>query len=270
MLTKYPVSVFIITKNEEERLAYAINSVIDWVDEVIIIDSGSDDNTIAIAKNLGAATYFNKWPGYGEQKIFGASKCKNDWLLNIDADEAISEKLRDEICNLFDKNIIDQYHMYKLDIRIMSRFSNYPKKFAPANEPVRLYNKNYANFKDSTVHDSVVAKAGIHAKTAKLDNIVLHRCFKSYKHAVEKINFYSSMQALDMQQRGRVPSKIRIVIEPFFAFFKAFFLRRYFILGIDGFIESVLYSFARAIRLGKVIELEKERKFNEKTHNENK
>ena len=98
---KLPISVFIIAKNEADRIATTIGSVREWVDEVIVIDGGSTDETIAVAKENGAKVEYNQWAGYGLQKRFGEDLCQNNWLLNLDADEEISQELAQEIQELF-------------------------------------------------------------------------------------------------------------------------------------------------------------------------
>ena len=85
-----PISCFIIAKNEEDRIGKAILSVKDFVEEIIVIDSGSKDDTEMIVTNLNASIIFNEWQGFGPQKRFGEDQCKNDWVLNIDADEYLS------------------------------------------------------------------------------------------------------------------------------------------------------------------------------------
>lgn len=96
-----PISVFVIAKNEADRIPHTINSVVDWVDEVHVIDSGSEDNTRDVSRELGANVVFNEWPGYGPQKNFGESLCRNKWLINLDADEEITPELREQITLLF-------------------------------------------------------------------------------------------------------------------------------------------------------------------------
>ncbi|MEP2437055.1 MAG: glycosyltransferase, partial [Roseibium sp.] len=83
MTRHLPISVFIIAKDEADRIGRTITSVRDWVDEVIVIDSGSSDGTVAVAEQLGARVLENAWPGYGPQKRFGEDQCRNDWLLNL-------------------------------------------------------------------------------------------------------------------------------------------------------------------------------------------
>ena len=247
--TKIPLSVFIITKNEEDRVGKAIKSIIDWVDEVIIIDSGSTDKTVEVCKKLGAKVIFNEWNGYGPQKVFGESLCNNDWVLNIDADEEASTELRDEIINLFGGK--KEFSGYNIQIPLFIRRHKSEIK-AYTNSPVRLYHKQKGGFSESTVHDSVIIREG---EAGKLNHIIIHRSFRSYQHSVEKMNYYSTLQAKDMFSRKKKISKLRIIFEPILAFFKAYFLRRYFLLGIDGVIESYMYAFSRMLRLAKTHEL---------------
>lgn len=256
-MSKLPISVFIITQDEEDRLPLAIKSVKDWVEEVIVVDSGSTDNTVAIANALGAKTIFNKWQGYGPQKVFAETLCKNTWLLNIDADEEISPDLAKEIQDEF-KDQEPKYKAYEFIIKFVNRFDTTPGRFAPAHIQTRLYNKILYGFKDSTVHDSVVCKEGVKEQIYRFKSPVLHRSFRSYSHAIAKINRYSSMQAADMVKRGRNPSIFRIMSEPFIAFLKGYFIKRHCFLGVEGFIEGILYSFARTLRLAKARELWKE------------
>ena len=250
------ISVFIITKNEQDRIASAINSVKKIADEILVIDSGSSDKTVEIASNCGAKVIYNQWQGYGAQKICGEKLCKNKWILNIDADEEISEKLALEIGELFSQNKIDLYSAYK--IKIVNKFfgEKKPKKFAYYYNQIRLYNSEKAGFKDSPIYDSVELK-NPNYKIGQLKNITSHQSFRSFNHWIEKINFYSQMQAQDNFSQGKKPSKIKILLTPFLAFLKAYFLRRYFIYGFDGIIYSYIFAFGRFIKLVKIRNLYK-------------
>lgn len=250
MTDRYPISVFIIAKNEADRIGYTINSVIDWVDEVHVIDSGSEDGTLELSRKLGANAVFNEWPGYGPQKNYGESLCRNDWLINLDADEEITPELKGQIQALFEGGEPER-KAYSFTRKLLHFAEADPDAFTHIDEPVRLYHKDYAGFKDSTVHDSVAYKRDDAGEPGRLGGLLLHRCFRSYKHMVDKINFYSSMQAEDMLQKKRRPSALRIVLEPVFSFLKAYFIRRYFLRGINGYIESINYAFARTLRLAK-------------------
>ncbi|MCH2547926.1 MAG: glycosyltransferase family 2 protein [Alphaproteobacteria bacterium] len=248
MTAKLPISVFIIAKNEADRIPYTIKSVVDWVDEVHVIDSGSEDDTMQISTELGAKAVYNPWPGYGPQKNFGESLCRNKWLINLDADEEITPELRDQIRALFAQSE-PPLKAYSFTRKLM-HFIEKSGTYGHTDHPIRLYHSDCAGFKDSTVHDSVTWK-GEKQHVGLLSGLLLHRCFRSYKHMVDKINFYSTMQSEDMFRRGRRPSSLRLVIEPFFSFFKALFIRGYILRGVTGFVESILYAFARTLRLAK-------------------
>jgi len=251
-MIKPKISVFIITKNEADRIATAINSVQKIADEILVIDSGSSDTTIEIAKSLGAKTFYNKWQGYGQQKVFGENLCQNKWILNIDADEEVSKDLARAIGEMFLNNQQDQFIGYK--IKIVNKFfgEKEPKKLAYYYNQLRLYNKDYCGFKDSSVHDSVMIKNGDSTTIKQLKNIIAHQSFRSFEHWIEKINSYSSMQAADALAKGKKVSILKILLTPGFAFFKAYIIRRYFIYGFDGIIYSYIFSFGRLMKLVKI------------------
>jgi glycosyltransferase involved in cell wall biosynthesis len=92
-----PLSIFIITLNETDRLEAAIAAVRHLSDDIVVVDSGSSDGTQALAESLGARVVFNAWPGYGLQKQFGEDQCRHDWMLNIDADEVVNAQMAQAI-----------------------------------------------------------------------------------------------------------------------------------------------------------------------------
>lgn len=252
---KLPVSVFIITRDEEERLPLAVNSVKGWVDEIIVIDSGSTDRTCEIAKEMGARVVFNEWRGYGAQKIFGENLCRNNWVLNIDADEEISAEVKSNILKLFENGREPDEAAFKMYWKMLFLTQKKPPKMGVTASFIRLYNKEKAGFRDSTIHDSVILKGD--GKIGVISGYVNHRCFKSLKHWADKINSYSTMQAEEWVSKNRPMPSIRIVYEPFFAFFKSYLIRRYFLYGIDGFMASIMYAYSKTLRLAKVRELYK-------------
>ncbi|MFM8186603.1 MAG: glycosyltransferase family 2 protein [Alphaproteobacteria bacterium] len=248
-----PISVFIITKNEADRIGNIIKAVQSFADEIIIIDSGSIDETKKICEDLGVKFIFNSWQGYGPQKIFGENICKNQWLLNIDADEEVSEELANEIIGIFGKEISPEIAGFKIKIFNKFRFETKPHKLAYYYNQLRLYNKNLAGFKNSTVHDSVILKDTNH-KILQLKNIIYHQSFRDFTHWIEKINSYASMQAKDAVLKNKNVGFLKILLAPTLAFFKAFFIRRYFIYGFNGIIYSYLYAFSRFLKMVKIRE----------------
>lgn len=256
------ISAFIIAKNEANRVARAINSLKKIVDEIIVIDSGSTDDTVKIAEDLGARVIFNEWLGYVQQKSFGEQLCKHDWILNIDADEELSTELQDEIEFIFRSRNQDHYIAYKINVVIMHRNESRPRLLAPSNKVIRLYNRKYASFSNvtqTTTHDSVLFNPGINFKgrVHTLNGVAYHFSGTSIEQLVAKANFYSSEQARDLARLGRTPPKIRVVFEMLLCFLKAFFIRRYFVFGFDGFVDSMIFAFARFIRIAKAREISK-------------
>jgi len=254
-----PISVFIIAKNEADRIAEVINAAKKIADEILVIDSGSSDDTCALAMRNGAKVLFNEWNGYGAQKIFGENQCRNKWVLNIDADEEISPQLADEISEIFSGKISQNIAGFRIKIVNKFRFEKKPKCGAYFYNQFRLYNKELAGFKNSTVHDSVELKNPNHGEIKQLNHIIYHQSFRSFSHWIEKINSYSQMQAIDAFKKGKKPSALKVFFTPFLAFCKAFFLRRYFIYGFNGVIYSSLFAFSRFAKGIKTRELFQEK-----------
>lgn len=247
-----PISVFIITKNEEERITSAINSVINFVDEVIVVDSGSTDNTLKIAEQLGARVMFNQWSGFGQQKNFAEQQCRNDWILNIDADERVEPKLATEIAKQFKTNNIQNYVGFKINIAEIPHFISYPQFYTQKKYYLRLYNKKFCSYRKNSVHDSVVTS---YSNILNLKHFIIHRSIRSYNHQIDKLNFYSSCQAEDTYKKGKRVSNIKIIFTPITAFLKHYILRKYFLYGIEGFIESWIYALSRLTKYAKIKEI---------------
>jgi len=248
-MTKLPLSVFIIAVDEGDRIARSIESVREWADEVIVIDSGSTDDTVSVSAFAGAQVIFNPWPGYGEQKRFGEEQCRNDWLLNIDADEVISEKLAEEIRALFSAGA-PAHSGYFMDIIEILPGETMPGWFAHKVRAIRLYDRMRGRFDASTVHDSVHMQSGT---VGQLANIVEHRSSRGLAHSIAKINRYSTMQAENLAARGTSAFllRLRIVFEFPIGFFKAYILRGYCLKGFYGFVNSMNYGYSRFARLAK-------------------
>jgi len=254
------ISVFIIAKNEADRIFDVIKAVQKIADEILVIDSGSSDKTCEIAARAGAKVMFNEWNGYGAQKIFGENQCRNKWILNLDADEEISPELCDEIAQIFAQDLPQNTHAFRVKIVNKFRFEERPKKLAYFYNQIRLYHKDFAGFKNSAVHDSVELKQPQLSKIVQLKNIVFHQSFRSYAHWIDKINSYSQMQATDSFAKQKCPSVLKVLAIPSVAFLKAFVVRRYFIYGFKGLIYSYLFAFSRFAKAIKTREIFEEKK----------
>lgn len=247
---KLPISAFIVAKNEADRIVHAINSVKDWVDEVIVVDSGSKDDTVAVSEALGARVVFNAWEGCGTQKAFAETLCCNRWLLNVDADEEISAELRDEIVALFAGGEPDKsaYRMWRTELYT---FHDRPRSWASATDWVRLYRKDKAGFIKHTLLDPVVVREGA---LGHLKKRIYHRSFRSFHHHLDKVNTTSDAQAEYLFSKGRNPPWLVLLLTPPLAFIKSLILRREIVNGIDGVMISYMFAFQRFIRLAKTRE----------------
>lgn len=258
MQARLPVSVFIIAVDEADRIGRTIASVSGWVDEVIVIDSGSVDGTQKVAADAGARVMFNAWPGYGLQKRFGEDQCRNDWLLNLDADEVITPELKEEIITLFAKGIPDHAGYWMSVVEIMPS-EKAPTKRAHRVDCLRLYDRRKGRFSDSTVHDSVHMQEG---SAGKFFNIVHHYSSRGIGHSIAKINRYSTMQAENLMAKKQcmpcMPILLALVLP--MAFLKAYLLRGYVFKGTRGFINAVVYAFSRFARLAKYWELQQHKR----------
>ncbi|WP_439527686.1 glycosyltransferase family 2 protein [Pannonibacter sp.] len=249
-----PLSVFIIARDEADRIADTIRSVKDWVDEVIVIDSGSVDATVAVAEAEGARVVFNAWPGYGPQKRFGEDQCRNDWLFNLDADEVVTSGLAEEIRALMGAGGHLAADGWRVMIRDVYAHEDEPASWAYGYHQIRLYDRRRGRFSASTVHDTVRPEPG--ARLADLKGIVAHHSIRSLTFQVEKYNRYSTMQVTDMRVRGRSLPRWRLLTEFPFAFLKAYVARKYMRYGWWGLILSLNYAHARFLRVAKAYEAE--------------
>lgn len=253
-LPKIPLSVFIITQDEADRISHAVLSVRDWADEVIVVDSGSQDNTVQLAESLGAKVLYHPFEGYGPQKRYAESQCTHKWVLNIDADEEVTPELAQEIISLyqsgkFDNSLFHSYWVYRQEI-FMHQAKAIP--FTEKTKWLRLYHRDYARFQDCNAHDFVVVEKG---KTGTLKHSLLHRSLRSWHHFVEKLNAYTNILAKVEFEKGKKPSAVKIVITPVFYFFKMYVLKRYFLYGVNGFVLSYAHAFTRLLKYIKTREL---------------
>jgi len=220
------ISVVIITKNEEKFISDAIKSAL-WADEVLILDSGSEDKTCEIAKKLGARVEKSEWLGFGRQKQKAVSLAKNDWVFVLDSDERITNELKNEILNELKNPKFDAYFVARLNnfwgknIKHLGLYPDYS---------IRFFNKKKAKFNDRDVHESVECEC----KKGYLKNHMIHLAYESIEEFITKQNRYSSI--------GAKPNKLKALFSPFWTFFKLYFIKLGFLEGWDGFVIAKLYS----------------------------
>lgn len=247
---KLPISCYIIAQNEGDRIGTTIKSVRDLVDEVIVVDGGSTDDTVAVCASLGAQVIANKWPGYGFQKRFAEDRCKHHWLLNLDADEEMTPAIIAEITQLFAKGEPAEAG-FIFQIKDLLPGEQKLAWLAHTDLRIRLYNRNKGRVEASPSYDPVIIEQG-EVKTLK--SPVMHRSFRSLSHMLAKINSYSDVQVKALEKRGLSFPYVRLFIEYPIAFLKAYILRAYALRGWRGFIYAIIYAHGRFVRVAKYIE----------------
>ena len=244
----HALSIFIITLNEADRIGSVISAVADLSDDIVVIDSGSSDDTAHVAESLGARVIYHDWQGYGLQKQFGETQCKHDWLLNIDADEIITPELKASIRKLLsDRDTKPGGFALRIVEMFPGEIKAHPWAFVL--KPVRLYHKSVGRYNPSPVHDRV--DLATETSVAVLDGIVEHRSIRSLGHELIKLNAYADMQADDLDRKGRKLGALRLILEFPLAFLKAYLLRRHFVRGLYGFMTAMNYAFYRYLRGAK-------------------
>ena len=251
-----PLSVFIIACNEADRIGRTIAAIAEIAAEIIVVDSGSTDATVAIAERLGARVIANDWPGYGPQKRFAEAACRGPWVLNIDADEVVSPELASEIVALFADGE-PACDAYRIAIAEVYPGERRPHRWAYALHPVRLYRKDAGQYAQSAVHDRVELRPG--ARLGRLHHRIHHHSLRSLAEQLNKFNAYTDMQVADMDRRGRLPPAWRILIEFPLAFLKTYLGRRHFLRGWYGIATAANVAFARHLRIAKTIEARRRR-----------
>lgn len=230
------ITAVIIAGNEEEKLADAIHSV-EWVDEVLVIDSESTDRTRKIAEDMGAYVITRRWPGFSAQKQFGVEAASFDWILSLDADERISPELRDEIHNV--RNIplslrADGYKMPRLSFymgRAIRHCGWYP------DWQLRLFDRRKGKWKDVLVHESFEMQDG--SKIEKLKYNILHYTSEGARHHHDMIGRrYAPLAAQQLFHDGARTTPVNIAIAAPIAFFTTYFLKMGFLDGLPGFCIS--------------------------------
>jgi glycosyltransferase involved in cell wall biosynthesis len=243
-----PLSIFIIARNEADRIGATIRAVRDLSDDIVVIDSGSTDGTQGVAEALGARVIFNAWPGYGEQKRFGERQCRHEWMLNLDADEVAGEALVANIRALFAGGE-PKPAGYRMRIAEVFPGEVTPHPLAYVLSPVRLYHRDAGSYSSSPVHDRVEMRAGFPVKRVK--GVVAHYSVRSLGDQLIKLNAYADAQVEDMIARGESVTRLRMVLEFPANFIKAYLGRRHALRGSYGFMTAMNYAFYRYLRAAK-------------------
>ena len=193
------LSVIVITKNEAHQIETCLSSVA-WADEIIVVDSGSHDQTVALARQYTDKVYQADWNGFGPQKQLALSYATGDWVLNIDADEIISPKLASEIQAVLQnpKNCT----AWRIPIT-MRFYDKILKRSLRTNRHIRLFKRSIAHYSNDLVHEKIILPNDI--KINKLNNAIIHNSYQDLTEALDKLNNYSSLTAVKKLASGEGP-----------------------------------------------------------------
>lgn len=238
------VSVVIITHNDAKNIRRTL-SQLDWCDEVIVVDSFSTDDTVAICRAFNCTVYLKKFAGHGAQRQYAVSKASHDWILSIDAGEVLSDNLFTEIVLALREN--PEYAGYRLARGLVF----FDKEFLYGKESrryfLRLFNKNYGNFTDS----SVQATVKIEGRVCKLRYKMLHYSCGNLFQWKDKYGRYSLLAAWNAVTKEKDKRLVLVLLSLPFYFLKHYLLELNFLNGAKGFYWSALNTWNRVVKHNK-------------------
>jgi (heptosyl)LPS beta-1,4-glucosyltransferase len=234
---KHSLSVTVITKNEEDRLPRCLDSVRDLADEIIVLDSGSTDHTVDVARCYTSQVFVTDWPGYGAQKQRALEKATGEWVLAIDADEVLTPELQNEIATMLDADPGEVAFCLPWAVTIFGKRLDHGRS---ARAPLRLFRREGSRFTDAMVHETVLLPPG---KVGKMKGRLLHYTHRHFGETLYKNAHYAWLGAQQRHAAGKSGGGlIGASLRGIAVFFQVYILRGGFLDGGVGFIMAVMYS----------------------------
>jgi len=238
------ISATLITFNEERNITRAIESL-RCCDEVVVVDGGSTDRTVELASNLGARVIENPWTGYAEQKNFAARQAAHDWILSLDADEALSEALEAEIWRLKkDGPEYDAYNMPRM-AQYLGRWILHSGWYP--DRKVRLYDRRKARWPGKYVHERVE----VDGRVGRLQSNLLHFTCSSLSEHLKTMERYTTLAAEEIVSQQRKIGYRHLLLDPPWTFFRTYFLQRGFLDGAEGLAIAYTAAFYNFLKYAK-------------------
>lgn len=249
----HEISLFIIAKNEEAKIASCIASAEGLADEVVVVDAYSEDNTLQTARQAGARVYQRRFDGFAAQKNFALSKVRSAWALNLDADETLSPELKEEI-----RSVIKNTSHAGFDIPFSNYFLGKKMNHSGLNKEyhVRLVRTDKARYEGGLVHEGLKVDGTV----GKLRGHIRHYSYDSIESYFRKFNKYTSLAARQMYAGGRRFSLPFVLITIPFEFLKRYALKLGILDGMRGFLWACFSSFYVFVKYMKLWALEQEDK----------
>lgn len=225
------LSAIVITRNEAAKIEACLDSLA-FCDERIVVDSGSDDATVALAEAKGARVVFHEWKGFGAQKNFALEQASGDWILSLDADERVSPELAGQITEAISAAQADGYEMPRL-----STFCGQPMRHSGwyPDYVLRLFRRGRARFSDDLVHERVICEGPVRRLSVPLT----HHPVERLEDALSRMDRYSTAGADMVVASGRRVSFMTGILRGWWTFVRTYFLRLGFLDGREGFLLAV-------------------------------
>jgi len=245
------ITAAIITKNEDANIERCLKSL-GWVNEILIVDSGSIDNTLKICESYNCRIIKSDWLGFGKTKKFAVDSANNDWILSIDADEEISPALMDSIKNIDLSNIDLAFKIKRISYYLGGRvlYSGWQNDY-----PIRFFNRKTANFNNKPVHEKVEINSD---KVIEIKSPIFHYPYKNISEHIEKINSYTTLSSNMLFKEGKKVFLIYPFLACFLKFIKVYFFRFGFLDGYRGIILCSLSAFYVYLKYIKLWSLDKD------------
>jgi len=242
---KTNLSVIIITKNVAATIKQCLDSVA-FANEIIILDSGSTDNTVDICRQYTDKVYVTDWPGFGVQKNRALDKVSHEWVLSIDADEYLSPELKNSIQQVVDnKSDCAAYSM----LRRTSLCGKYIKHGDWGNDYcVRLFKANKARFTDVAIHEYLK----VEGKVGKVAGLLMHDSYPDIHSLVDRMNRYTTLNAEILREKGKSSNIVKALLRAIWRFIRAYFIRLGFLDGKEGFLVAVITAESAFYRYAKL------------------
>lgn len=255
MVKSVPLSLVIITRNAEAHLQKCLQSV-PFAEDKLVLDCGSTDRTQEIARENGARVVVEEWRGFGLQKRRATELAKTDWVLNLDADEALSPESQKEVLALFQ----DGSRRFEESAFQFPRLSYHMGRWIwhggwYPDWQTRLYDRKRANWTSAQLHEKVQCESG---KLARLKKPILHWVFKDLADQVQTNNRYSTLGCEELRAKGKRFSHFNLLVKPLVKFLETYVWKRGFLDGIPGFVISVGAGYSVFLRWAKLWEHEKQ------------
>jgi len=241
------VSLVVITFNEEANILRCIQSAAGLVDEVLVVDSHSTDQTVRLAESLGARVLLHAFEGYREQKIWAIQQAKFDRVLVLDADEALSSGMQQQVAHLLLDWTHDGYYFNRLS-RLGGRWIRYGAWYP--DQKMRLFDRRYYQMRGENPHDRIEPKPG--ARTRRIAADILHHTNDSFHSRIDNINRFSRIAAEALFAKGVKASLWRLLLKPLIRFLSEYVWQRGFLDGLHGYFiakTSAQYVFYRESKL---------------------